>query len=274
MQNQTVNEMNRETGLKISDFLKVLKKSVLFVILAAVVFGAAAGVYTEYFVQKQYAVQIMFKVSAVDNSGSSAQSLSMAIVDDFVRLIKYDEELAKAVLEKLTVVNEKGEVESFSGSRTNIAILQSSISTQVTEGASIFSVTLTNANPDYAYNMAVALGDAAPSFFAKTQQQILGSNGSQKGEVRLVRSAQMYDPTSPVLAYPSVATNAVLFAILGAVLCYVVFLVAYMLDTKVRTEDDLKQICEFPILGSIPAIAFNQESAAKLTTTEEAKKNV
>ena len=74
MQNQMINETNQEGGIRILDLWKVLKKSVLFVILAAVVFGAAAGVYTEFFVQKQYAVSIMFKVSAVDNSCGSSRA--------------------------------------------------------------------------------------------------------------------------------------------------------------------------------------------------------
>ncbi|MBE6673005.1 MAG: hypothetical protein E7599_05745 [Ruminococcaceae bacterium] len=274
MQNQMINETNQEGGIRILDLWKVLKKSVLFVILAAVVFGAAAGVYTEFFVQKQYAVSIMFKVSAVDNSGSSAQNLSVAIVDDFVRLIKFDEELAKAVLEKMTVTNEQGEKENISGSRANISILQGSISTHTTENSSIFSVTLTNANPDYAFNMAVALGDVAPKFFGQSQQQIMGTNGSQKGEVKLVRSAQMYDATSPSPVSPNVMRTAVLFALLGAVLCYSAFLVWYVLDTTVRTEEDLKQICEYPILGVIPAIQSVQVTDAKQEIEGEVKGNV
>ena len=204
----------------------------------------------------------MFKVSAVDGTGQSAQNLSVAIVDDFVSLIKYDEELAKNVLERMTVVNEDGKEESFSGSRVNIQILQNSISTQIRENSSIFTVTFTNANPDYAFNMAVAMGDVLPTFFAKTQQQILGANGAQKGEVILVRSAQMYDSASPVPVYPNVMGTAIIFAILGVVLCYGVFLVLYVFDTTVRSEDDLKKICELPVLGVIPDIDTEAKTSA------------
>lgn len=274
MQNQTVNETRQESGVRAADLWKVLKKSFLFVILASVVFGAAAGIYTEVFVQKQYAVKIMFKVSAVDSNGASSQNLSVAIVDDFVRLIQYDEELARAVLEKMTVVNEKGEQEKFSGSRANISILQGSITTTTTQNSSIFSVTLTNSNPDYAFNMAVAMGDAVPAYFGNTQQQILGANGAQKGEVRLVRSAQMYDAVDPAPVYPNVMSTAILFALLGAVLCYGAFLIHYVLDTTVRTEEDLKQLCEFPILGVIPAINSMQSNPSKQDNSGEVKKNV
>ena len=274
MQNQTVNEARKDNGLRFTDLWKVFKKSVVFMILVAVVFGTAAGLYTEFFVQKQYAVRIMFKVSAVDNSGSSAQNLSVAIVDDFVRLIKYDEELAKAVLEKMTVVNENGEEENCSPSRMNIAILQNSISTQTTVNSSIFSVTLTNRNPDYAFDMAVALGDAIPGFFEKTQQQIMGANGSQKGEVMLVRSAQMYDAGTPVAVYPNVTEKAALFAFLGAVICYIAFLVYYVLDTTVRTDEDLKRICEFPVLGVIPAIDGSRYDVSKNEKNEQVKRDV
>ena len=274
MQNQTVNETKREGGIRFSDLLKVLKKSLVFMILAAVVFGVAAGVYTEFFVQKQYAVRIMFKINAVDNSGSSAQNLSVAIVPDFALLIKYDEELAKAVLEKMTVINENGEKETCSPSRMNIAILQNSISTQISTTSSVFSVTLTNSNPDYAFNMAVALGDVVPEFFAQTQQETLGANGSQKGKVKLMRSANMYDASSPNPVYPNVSEKAVLFAFLGAILCYMAFLIRYVLDTTVHTETDLKQICEFPILGVIPAINSVSDSDLKNEKNGEGKGNV
>lgn len=274
MQNQMTNTVKREEGLRLFDLWKILKKSAVFLILTAVVFGTAAGVYTEFFVQKQYAVQIMFKISAVDSSGSSGQRLSVDIVDDFVSLIKYDEELAKAVLSKMTVVNEKGEEEACGTSRMNIQILQNSITANMRENSSIFSVTLTNTNPDYAFNMATALGDVLPEFFAKTQQQILGANGAQKGEVKLVRSAEMYDATSPVPVYPHVQRTAVLFALLGAVLCFGAFLVWYILDTTVRSEEDLKQICDLPILGVIPDIITENKSVSNVQRKGEGKKNV
>ena len=257
------NETKMENGMRISDLWKVLKRAILFMVLAAVVCGTAAGAITEFMVQKLYAVTIEFKVTAVDNTGNSAQNLSVAIVDDFVGLICKSEELAKAVLAEMTTTNDKGEEVKVAQSRENIAVLQNSISVKTTEKSSIFAVTLTNANPDYAYNMAVAMGDVVPEYFAKTQQQIMGTNGTQKGEVMVVRSAQMYDAESPSPVYPNVPRNIVLFALVGAVVCYLIFLLIYMMDTTIRTEEELKQVLDCPVLGVIPAITPEAPTTTK-----------
>jgi capsular polysaccharide biosynthesis protein len=101
----------------------------------------------------------------------------------------------------------------------------------------------------------------------------MGANGAQKGEVRLVRSAQMYDAVNPVPVYPNVTRSAILFAFIGAVLCYGAFLIRYVMDTTVHTEEDLKQVCPFPILGVIPAIQSVQSAPSK-QVSGEVKKNV
>jgi capsular polysaccharide biosynthesis protein len=84
----------------------------------------------------------------------------------------------------------------------------------------------------------------------------------------------MYDATSPVPVYPHVQRTAVLFALLGAVLCFGAFLVWYILDTTVRSEEDLKQICDLPILGVIPDIITENKSVSNVQRKGEGKKNV
>ena len=244
---------NRNDGrIGLNDLFSVLKRSFLFMICAALVCGVVAGFCTEFFVQKQYAVTLKFKVMAVDSSGSAGQNLSVASVPDVLELIHNGTDLAKQVLKSMTTTNEKGEDVKVADSPENIAILQNSISSSYSANSSVFTVTFTNADPDVAFNMAVAMADVAPVYFSESDMVSFGSNGAEKGGLKLVRGAEMSDYSTPV--YPNVFLASALAACLGALICYGVFFLIHVMDTTIRTEEDLKNVSDYPILGMIPSI--------------------
>ena len=263
------NQNSVERGIGFADLWTVLKRCVLFMLCSAILCGVAAGLFTEFMIEKEYAVTLKFKVKAVDNTGGAGQNLSINCVPDIVELFHNDTDLAKAVLSKMTTVNEQGQTVAVASTPANISVLQSSITTNYSEKSSVFSVTLTNTDPDVAFDMAVALADVAPAFFTDSTKISLGVNGAEKGTLSLVRGAEMSNYTVPV--YPNLVQNVVLFALLGAILCYVIFFLVYVLDTTIRTEEDLKQISEFPVLGLIPEIGSVNAANGK---KGEGKKNV
>lgn len=263
------NEYSMESGIQISDLFKIFKRCFVFMICAALICGTAAGLFTEFFVDKQYAVTLKFKVKAVDNTGSTGQNLSVACVPDIIELVHNDTDLAKAILSKMTTVNEAGEEVGVATTPQNVAVLQNSITTGSTSKSSVFTVTLTNTDPNVAFNMAVAMSDVLPEYFSEGRKVSLGTNGAEKGSVETVRGADMANYKNPV--YPHVLRTAVIFAFLGAVACYGIFFLVFVLDTTIHTEDDLKQVCEYPILGLIPSINPETNKAVK---NGEVKKNV
>lgn len=246
------NQNSVERGIHFADLWKVFKRCVVFMLCSAILCGAAAGLYTEFMIEKEYAVTLKFKVKAVDSTGGAGQNLSVNCVPDIVELFHNDTDLAKAVLSKMTTVNAQGQTVGVASTPANISVLQSSMTSSYSENSSVFSVTLTNTDPDVAFDMAVALADVAPSYFTESDKISLGTNGAEKGTLRLIRGAEMSDYTSAV--YPNLIQNVLLFALLGAIVCYLVFFLVYVLDTTIRTEEDLKQISEFPVLGLIPEI--------------------
>ena len=246
------NENSVERGIHFADLWQVFKRCVIFMLCAAVLCGVAAGLYTEYMIEKEYAVTLKFKVKAVESTGGAGQNLSVNCVPDIVELFHNDTDLAKAVLAKMTTVNEDGKTVGVASTPANIAVLQGSMSSHYSDNSSVFSVTLTNTDPDVAFDMAVALADVAPSYFSESDKISLGTNGAEKGTLRLIRGAEMSDYTTPV--YPNFVHNVALFALLGALLCYLIFFLVYVLDTTIRTEEDLKQISTLPVLGLIPEI--------------------
>ncbi len=265
------NENKMERVITLGDFFAVLKRCFFFIICAALIAGVGAGLFAEYVMTKQYAVTLKFKVVAVDTSGSSGQNLSVSVVTDVIELLRDDTDLAKQVLSKITTKNESGEVVGVADSPENIMVFQSSMRTAKVSGSSVFTVTITNTDPDTAFHMASALAEVAPTFFAESEKVSFGVNGTEKGGLKLVRGAEMakVNYTNPVS--PNVSMIAMLGALAGAVCCYAVFFLLYIFDTTIRTEEDLKKVCECPVLGSIPSIAAEKASAKK---RGEVKKNV
>ena len=66
--------------------------------------------------------------------------------------------------------------------------------------------------------------------------------------------SQGAEPKNGALISPNITTNTLLGAVIGAVLPYAVVLVYSILDTRIKTEDDIKNRFQHPILGQIPRL--------------------
>ena len=73
--------------------------------------------------------------------------------------------------------------------------------------------------------------------------------------------------SSPVS--PSVFRNSLIAAALSAVVMYVIFLLLYVFNTTVYTEEDVKAITNLPILGTIPSWQATTTSSASQTQKKE-----
>ena len=62
------------------------------------------------------------------------------------------------------------------------------------------------------------------------------------------------EPGRGGLVSPNLTTNVMLGAVIGAAVPYVIALVYFLLDTRIKTEDDVKNRFAYPILGQIPRL--------------------
>ena len=60
------------------------------------------------------------------------------------------------------------------------------------------------------------------------------------------------EPKAGVQIAPNIMTNTLLGGVIGAVLPYAFFLVLAVLDTRIKSEEDIKNKFKYPILGQIP----------------------
>ena len=62
------------------------------------------------------------------------------------------------------------------------------------------------------------------------------------------------EPKLGGLVSPNITMNALLGGVIGAVAPYAVVLIYTVLDTRIKTEEDIKSRFTYPILGQIPRL--------------------
>lgn len=234
--------MNETIEIDLREIGKTLLKRAWLIVLCAVIAGTAYFIYTVNFITPMYKASLNFYVSNVtsDSTGGGVASNDLAValrlVNSYIELLE-DNVVLDQVTEKL-------------GGQVTPRQLRSMISASVVGDTEIFSVTVTSPNPQMAADIANALAMVAPG----TIQRITGG-----GTATPVGTAKV--PTAR--SSPNYMTNALLGAIVGAVLAVVAILAYMHFDVHVKNEETLERICNAPVLGFIPDFAEVSKNASK-----------
>ena len=105
----------------------------------------------------------------------------------------------------------------------------------------MFKFTVRHKDPETAAVLANAIADIAP---AEISAIIQGS------------SAEIVDRAKTPKKYstPNYSKNGTYGMAAGAGMAIFVIALVYVLDVRVKSEDDLKEICQIPVLGTIPDV--------------------
>ena len=114
----------------------------------------------------------------------------------------------------------------------------------------MFRVTVTSANPQMSADIANTIAKVAPAEIAEI---IEGSSAKIIDEARVPQKH----------SYPSYGVRAVVGFLIGGFLAIFVFVLMYLLDIRIRSEEDLKNICDVPVLGVIPNLTNDAKTAGK-----------
>lgn len=230
---------NFEIDMKV--ILKVLLKRVWIILLCAAVTGTASLIYTMNFVAPRYQASVTMYVnnnSSKDNNYVSSNDLAVALrlVTTYVNIIKSDRVLDRVIDE--------------TGLMLTASQVRSMISAEPEGETEMFRVTVTSPNPQMSADIANTIAKLAPAEIAEI---IEGSSAKIIDEARVPRNR----------SYPSYTISAVVGAVVGGILAAFVFVLMYVLDVRIKTEEDLKNICDVPVLGVIPNLSNDAKNAGK-----------
>ncbi len=254
MENNFTEAKSRDHEVDLKFFFTVFRKCWYFVILAALIFGLLAGVYSSYFIDKKYSSTVNMYVdpNATSSSGTLNSSTADALAATYPPVIRYSDDFARAVaLETALLTKEDGTAAFPAWSYKNLGTAESPklvadnwsrvrgmMSTGIKDDK-IFYITIRSTDPEEAYAMAVIAATVAPDIL----NEIVGV-----GHVTVIGDPVL--DTAP--DSPNVLRNAALAAMIGAVLMYAVFFLIRLFDTTIYTEADLARF-GLPVLGVVPS---------------------
>ena len=224
---------NEQSAVEI-DLLKLaaayLRKWWLIVIFGLAGAGIALAI-SVYLIVPQYRASITIYVNNYRNTEKqeyvSGTDLSTAqkLVNTYTNMLTSD-----TVLEKII---------DSTGYNYTAAEMWEFISTQQVGDTEIFKVFVTHTNPNTAAEIANAIARTAPDAIADFVE---GSS------TKIIDYAKT--PTGRFS--PSYTKNTVIGGLIGGILILAILTIEYLMDVRIKNEQDLSNLCDIPVLGQIP----------------------
>ncbi|MGY3313436.1 capsular polysaccharide biosynthesis protein [Peribacillus simplex] len=222
-----------EETISIQDIFKTLKKRWKLIMLLTLISALISGTISYFLLTPVYqsSTQILVNQKQSENQLDSTQIRSnIDMINTYSVIIK-----SPAILEK--VIDELDldqSVEQLSGKIT--------INSQ--ENSQVFSLTVQDSNP----TKAVEIANTVSAIFQKEIKDIMNVDN-----VSILAKAEIKDNLAPVKPNPvlNIAIAVVVGLMAGVGLA---FLLEYM-DNTIKDEDDIENLLELPILGSIQKIS-------------------
>ena len=234
------NREDDEMEIDLLELLQLMLKRWWLIIGCAVAFAVVAFGYTKIFVTPQYEASSMIYVLSKTTSISSAVDLQLGkqLTVDFETLAT-----SRPVVEK--VIDELD-------LDTEYEDLVSTITVSNPADTQILKISARNTDPVLARDISNAMSDA-------TAEQIATVMVTDKPST--VEEAVV--PKQPIS--PSVKKNTLLAGLAGAVLVMAVILLTYLLDDRIKSEEDIAKYLELSTLAAIPLNKGDKSSEKKKT---------
>ena len=241
-------EKNSSIFEKSIDFIGVLKKCWIYMLVVALVLALLTAVYTSLFVSKTYSSTVKFYV-VIDRTNANYLSTELEaaqrIIDSYSSFLKHSDSFSRKVAEQSGF--------SYTPSQLRSMLSVSSM------GSEAFYVKVTSTDPQISYNIAQVIEEIGPTEMI---------NFVEAGNVKVLNPPLLsLNPDSP-----NILKNVAVAAFIGAVLVYGIFIIFAMLDTRVHSEEDLRRF-DVPMLGSVPTMGIEGAQKKRHFKNEDIETN-
>lgn len=223
-----------ERNFTINDIITIILKRLWLIITLALVGGLIAFSYSQYVLPKKYTSKITLYVYN-DKAGQVNQTmnvndftLSARLVDTYMVILKSD-----------TVLETVSSKISKLGLNYSVAEIRSMISAEVVDETEVFEVRISAGNPEDAKIIADAIEQVAPAEIIRVVRA---------GAVETVDKATL--PTTH--SSPNVSQNTIIGILIGIVLACGLSFVFELMNTSIKSKEDLTEQYKLPVLTVIP----------------------
>ena len=222
------NNKNEEIEINLGEIFAVLLHKIWIIILATVVCGAVAFLYSFFIITPQYEsttkVYILNKQSGSSVTYSDVQ-LSSTLSKDYEQLVT-SRYVIEGVISKLNLDDTYEE-------------LAARVSASNTDETRIIAITVTDPDPEQAQKIANAVRDLA----AQHITQVMDIEA-----VNVVDNANL--PDSPVS--PSVPKWTLIGVAIGMIISIAVIVIQHLLDDSIKSSEDIEKYLGISTLAIIP----------------------
>lgn len=222
--------------ISFKDILRIIKKNLIFIIIASLLFSVCSFFVTKFFIKKSYTATVKLYVSTdYKNSNSGYDDLSA---------YNYSSKLVATYIELLDTNNFYEAVSKNLNNKYTATELKSKVKFTGVEDTEVFKADVISDSPAEAKNIADAVAKTAPGTISA-----LLSNNAKLNIVDEATTPQ--NPTSP-----NVTKNVIIALCIGLVISLIIAFVRDYFDVKIKYDDDMTAINNIPVLAAIPDFEY------------------
>jgi capsular polysaccharide biosynthesis protein len=230
--------------IDLKQLFQVAIARIRLIILIVFVFAVSAFLISKYLLTPMYTSTATLYVNS--NKTAVSQNITINDIDTGRELVS----LYTEFIESDTVLEQ---VANEVSSETDLAIsadsIRGMISSKAVNDTALMAVVATTPDPEFSQIVANAVAKVAPDRITEFME---GSS------VKVVDEAKL-----GALSSPNVTKNTAMGFILGLVVSLGLVFVMELMDTRIKNEDDLKRMFDYPVIGVIPEIVIDNPKSEK-----------
>lgn len=223
-----------EVDLK--EFIMLFWNKKVSIILITIIFMFIGIIYSVGFITPKYTSSTTLLLATSESSNSKTNTITTSDITLNSKLVSTYSELVKSKNVTRQVISNLGIDETEDELRDSITV--SSV-----KDTELIKISVTDKNATNAYNIANEIAKV----FTQKVSEIYNINN-----VQILYQAEISTTPSNI----NHAKDVIMFTFVGLFVAIVFVLVANMLDTTIKSSEEVEKLCNVPVIASIPLYSF------------------
>ena len=222
--------------IDLREFIMLFWNRKVSIILITIIFMLIGIIYSVGFVTPKYTSSTTLLLATSESSNSKTNTITTSDITLNSKLVSTYSELVKSKNVTRQVISNLGIDETEDELRNSITV--SSV-----KDTELIKISVTDKNATNAYNIA---NEIAKVFTQKVS------------EIYNINNVQVLDQAevSSVPSNINHTKDVIMFTFVGLFVAIVFVLVANMLDTTIKSSEEVEKLCNVPVIASIPLYSF------------------
>ena len=222
--------------IDLKEFVMLFWDRKVSIILITIIFMLIGIIYSVGFVTPKYTSSTTLLLATSESANSKTHTITTSDITLNSKLVSTYSELVKSKNVTRQVISNLGINETEDELRNSITV--SSV-----KDTELIKISVTDKNATNAYNIANEIAKV----FTQKVSEIYNINN-----VQILDQAEISTTPSNI----NHAKDIIMFTFVGLFVAIVFVLVANMLDTTIKSSEEVEKLCNVPVIASIPLYSF------------------